>query len=61
MSDGALLSWGWPNTCLPMGSGELIPCFALFVCVAFDLPIKLFLPQPLSFTFLSDPPPHPSG
>ena len=58
---GARLPWGWPNTCLPVGSGEWIPCFALLVCAAFALPVKLFLSQPLSFTFLSDSSPHPSG
>lgn len=31
------------------GKGELIPCFALFVCADFDLPVKLFLPQSTSF------------
>ena len=57
----ALLPWGWPNTCPPMGSGERFPCFALLACRVFALLIKWFLSQPLSFTFLSDPPPHPSG
>ena len=47
--DGALLSWGWLNTCLPMGSGEWIPCFALLACMSFALPIKLSLSQPMSF------------
>jgi len=37
--DGALLSWRWPNTCLSVGSSELIPYFALFVRAAFVLPI----------------------
>ena len=46
---GALLSWRWLNTCLLMGSCELIPCFALLACVAFALPIKLSLSQPTSF------------
>ena len=31
MCDGAPLSWRWLNTCLPMGSREWIPCFALLV------------------------------
>ena len=39
--DGAPLPWGWLSTRLPMGSGELIPLFALLACVAFALPIKL--------------------
>lgn len=39
-----------PGGGLPMyGKGELIPCFALFVCADFDLPVKLFLPQSTSF------------
>lgn len=42
-SDGALLSWGLQNICLPMGSSELIPCFILLVCMAFALPIELCL------------------
>jgi len=46
---GALLSWRWLNTCLPMGSSELIPCFSLLLCVAFALPINLSLSQPTSF------------
>ena len=53
--DGALLSWRWLNTCLPMGSAELIPWFTLLACVAFALPIKLSLSQPTSllpFTLL---------
>lgn len=37
----ALLSWGWLSTWLPMGSDELIPCFALLVCLTFPLPMKL--------------------
>lgn len=44
----ALLSWRWLNISLPMGSGEGIPCFALLMCAAFDLPIKLSLSQPTS-------------
>lgn len=32
-----------------MGRGELVPCFALFVCMDFALPIKLFLSQLMSF------------
>jgi len=47
--DGALLSWGWLNIRLPVGSGERIPSFALLVGVAFALPIKPSLSQPMSF------------
>lgn len=32
--EGAWLSWAWLSTSLPMGSGELIPWFALPVCAA---------------------------
>ena len=54
--DGALLSWGRLNTCLLMGSGEWIPCFALLACTAFALPIKLSLSQSMSFlTFFTLP------
>ena len=45
MGDGALLSW----RCLPVGSGELIPCFDLLVHAASALPVKLALSQPTSF------------
>ena len=45
----SLASWRWLNTCLPMGSSEWIPYFALLACTAFALPIKLFLSQPTSF------------
>lgn len=48
MLDGALLSWRWLNTCLPLGSSELIPWFALLEHVAFAFPIKLRLPQAMS-------------
>ena len=47
--DGVLLSWIWLNTCLPMRSSELIPCFDLFACLDFALPIKLSLSQSTSF------------
>ena len=53
MRDGALLSWRWLNTCLPMGSSELIPCFALPLCAAFALPIKLSLSQTMSYLTLT--------
>ena len=46
--DGALLSWRWLNACLPMGSGEWIPRFALLVHAAFALPVKLSFSQPMS-------------
>jgi len=49
MHDGAPLSWRWLNTSLLMESGELIPCFALLVCAAFGLLVKLSLSQPMSF------------
>lgn len=49
MLDGALLSWRWLNTCLPLGSSELIPWFALLERVAFAFPFKLHLPQAMSF------------
>ena len=45
----SLLWWRWLNTCLPMGSSELIPCSALLVGAAFASPIKLSLSQPTSF------------
>jgi len=32
-----------------MGSSELIPWFALLACMAFALPVKLSLSQPMSF------------
>jgi len=51
--DGALLSWGWLNTCLPTRSSEWIPCFALLACAAFALPIKLSLSQPSNFHTLT--------
>ena len=47
--NGALLPWSWLNTCLPMGSREWIPSFALPAHMAFALPIKLSLCQPTSF------------
>ena len=53
--DGALLSWGWLNTCLPMGSREWFACFALVACVAFALPVKLSLSQPVNFLTLTLP------
>ena len=53
--DGALLSWGWLNTCLPMGSGEPFPCLALLARVAFVLPINVSLFQAPSFLTFSLP------
>ena len=47
--DGALLPWGWWNICLLMVNSELIPCFALLVCAAFAVPLKLSLSQTMSF------------
>jgi len=49
MHDGAVISWRWLNTCLLMGSRELIPHFVLLACVALALPTKLSLSQPMSF------------
>lgn len=42
---------GW--TLPAMGSGELTPCFALLVCVAFASPIKLSLSQATSYLTFS--------
>jgi len=53
--DGALLSWRQLNTCQPTGSSEQIPCFALLVCVACALPIKLPLSQPMRFLTFAPP------
>jgi len=60
--DGALLSWRWLNTCLPMGSKEWIPCCALLAGMAFALPINLPLSQPMSFLTFTLPilSPHPT-
>lgn len=58
--DRAWLSWGWLNTCWPMGS-EWISCLALLVWTAFALPIKLSLTQPTLFSlslFWFSPPPN---
>jgi len=62
--DGALLYWRWLNTCLPMGSSERIPSFALLAPAAFALPVKLTLSQPtslLTFTLLILSPIPPVG
>lgn len=56
---GALLSWKWMNACLLMESCELFSYFALLVCMASDLPIKLsssLLMSLLAFTLLILPP-----
>lgn len=56
-----LHSWKWLNTCLPMGSSKLIPCFSLIVHSAFALPTELLLSQPTSshtLPFQSSPPSH---
>ena len=55
MCHGALLSWRWLNTSLPIGSSEWIPYFALHQHTAFTLPIKLSLSQPTSFLTFSLP------
>jgi len=47
--DGVLLTWRWLNTCLPNGRSEQILCFALLLCAAFALCIKLSLSQPMNF------------
>ena len=61
--DKALLSWRCLNTCLPMGSWEWIPYFALLARAAFALPVKWSLSQLTSFLnfCLSDALPHPTG
>ncbi|KAK4817083.1 LOW QUALITY PROTEIN: hypothetical protein QYF61_027914 [Mycteria americana] len=46
---GSVSSPKWLNTCLPTGSSEGIPCFALLACAAFAFPIKLSSSQPSSF------------
>ena len=58
-----LLSWRWLNSCLPVGSGDWIPCLALLVCVAFVLPFKPSLSQHRVFSHLysSDSCPIPPG
>ena len=59
--DGALLSWRWLNTCLPMVSSKLIPSFALLAGMALALVIKQSLSQPMSFlTFTLLILPHPT-
>jgi len=44
-----VLFWRWLNTCLLMGSGEQIPCYAFLAHTAFALPIKMSLSQTVSF------------
>ena len=41
--EGALLSRRWLNTCLPMGSREPIPCFALLCFALLCLRARLLL------------------
>lgn len=60
LCDEALFSWRWLNICLPMGSREWIPCFVLFACTAFALPIKMSLSQPTSFLIFTLPVLFPS-
>jgi len=55
MHDGALLSWRWLNTCLPMGRSEWNPWFSFLTCTVFALLTETSLSQPrsfLTFTFL---------
>jgi len=50
--DGALLSWRWLNTCLPMGSSEWVPCFALLADTAFAYLINCLYLNPRVFSLL---------
>lgn len=50
--DGALLSWRWLSSCLPMNSSGG-PCLVLFVCVAFALSINLSLSHDKPTSFLA--------
>ena len=54
---------GWLNSCLPTGRSERILRFALLICVAPPLTIKLSLSQSMSFLTFTLPvlPPIPSG
>lgn len=62
MCEGAQLSWGGLNICLTIGSGKLISCFVLLACMAFILPIELFISTHDFFHFyLSDSPPISLG
>lgn len=47
--DGALLSRGWLETYLPIGSREWIPYFALLLWMALAFPIKLSSSEPTGF------------
>lgn len=51
--DGTLFSWGWLNSCLPMGTGKWMPSLALLVCVAFVLPVTLPSSQSKSYFTLT--------
>lgn len=53
MCHEALVSWRWLSTCLSLGSGEWISCFALLVCTGFALRIKLSLSHPKSLLSLT--------
>lgn len=46
-------AWGLLNTCLTMGNGEWMPCFAFLECAAFAFTIKLSLSQPMIFLTFS--------
>lgn len=56
--DGALLFWRWFNMGLLIGSGELIPCFSLLLCVAFTIFIS---PHEFSLFYSSSSLTHPTG
>lgn len=49
MSGGTWLSCRRLNTCLMMGSGELIPCSTFLMHAVFPFPIKLALSQYMNF------------
>lgn len=48
---GSPFSWEWLNACLPACPWEMVNYifFSLFECMAIASPIKIFLPQPMSF------------
>lgn len=48
-NDRAYFSWRWLSTCLPVKNDKLIPSFVLVVCMAFVLPLKPSLFQPMDF------------
>lgn len=47
--DGALVSWRWLSTCLPMECGEGVLSFSLLTHMALALPRKLSVCQTMSF------------